>query len=175
MFMKKSLSKEELIEQLKRIAQTEVDIPIHLGAMCYEPAVSEAKIVKCEKCGKDIILFDCEGKDVSYLKTIVEKIKKLGYDSKIERLCSECVSKQGLGSLVEEELYEKYPYYVFYFKSNNQQEYHMAISDNENDYNAVLAFLKNEISFTDDYDATCLVKDYLDAIKKMTGISIDQE
>ena len=49
----------------------------------------------------------------------------------------------------------------------------MSESSNENEYKAVLAFLKNEPTYTDYYDATHLIKDELDVIKRMTGVSID--
>jgi hypothetical protein len=64
-------------------------------------------------------------------------------------------------------------YYVFYFKTKEQQEYNIVQCSDEDAYKAVLAFLKNEQSYTDYYDATHLIKDELDVIKKMTGISIE--
>ena len=49
---KKSLSKEELIAQLKAISESETPESIHMGAMCYSPAPPQALKVKCESCGK---------------------------------------------------------------------------------------------------------------------------
>ena len=64
-------------------------------------------------------------------------------------------------------------YYVFYFKTKEQENYHLAISNDEDDYNAVIAFLKNEKSYTDFFDNTHLVREELSLIERMTGISIE--
>ena len=47
--MTKSLSKEELIKQLKTLKEKEPEIPMHMGACCYSPAFPnpiEAPVIK---------------------------------------------------------------------------------------------------------------------------------
>ena len=170
---KKSLSKEELIEQLKALARQEIDMPMHMGAMCYSPAMPTPKTVKCESCGKEIEEFGWRQTNGDLIKKKVNEIKRLGYDAKVEALCSECAAKLGLTDEDGEPLREYCLHHVFYFKTKEQEEYHLAVSNNEDDYNAVIAFLKNEPTYTDYYDATHPIKDELDLIKRMTGISID--
>lgn len=168
---KKSLSREELIEQLKALANQKVDRPIRMGAMCYSPARHESYTVKCESCGKEIEEFAWRRAYFNLIRKI-NKIKCLGYDAKVERICSECATKLGVTDENGEQLSE-YIHYVFYFRTKEQEDYHLAVSDNGDDYNAVIAFLKNEPTYTDDHDATRFIKDELDLIKYMTGISID--
>ena len=170
---KKSLSKEELIEQLKALANQEVDQPMHMGAMCYSPAMPERHTVKCESCGKEIEEFGWRQANVNLIKKKINEIKRLGYDAKVENICSECAVKLGVTDEDGEPLSEYSLHFIFYFKTKDQEEYHLAASNSEDDYNAVIAFLKNEPTYTDYYDATRLIKDELDLIKYMTGISID--
>ena len=106
------------------------------------------------------------------IKKQVEKIKALGYDAKVEHICADCINKLGITD-EDGDAFTEGLYYVFYFKTKEQQEYNIVQCSDEDAYKAVLAFLKNEQSYTDYYDATHLIKDELDVIKKMTGISIE--
>ena len=56
--VKKSLSKEKLIAQLKALSKSETPESIHMGAMCYSPAPPQAQKVKCESCGKIVEEYD---------------------------------------------------------------------------------------------------------------------
>lgn len=133
----------------------------------------ERHIVKCESCGKEIEE-SCWGQgNVNLIQKKIGVIKHLGYDVKVENVCSECAAKLGVTGEEGELLSENSLHFIFYFKTKEQAEFHLATSNSEDDYNAVIAFLKNEPTYTDYYDATRLVKDKLDLIKYMTGISID--
>lgn len=169
---RKSLSKEELIAQLKALSQCEVPKSIHMGAMCYEPACPPLREVRCESCGKIVEEHDWM-ESLDGIKKKVAEIKMLGYDVKVEHLCAACATKLGLKDEDGDSLFEGHIYNVFYFKTMNEEQYHVAESSDEDEYKAVLAFLKNEPTYTDYYDATHLIKDELDVIKKLTGISIE--
>ena len=169
---KKPLSKEELIKQLKAISETEVPDSIHMGAMCYCPAPAPHCVVKCESCCKQIELFEFETESARITK-IVNEIKELGYDVKIKCVCSECAAKLGITQEDGKPLDDDSIYHVFYFKANGQDQYHVAESSYQEEYKVVLAFLKNELSYRDSYDWEHFVKEDLDVIKKMTGISIE--
>ena len=159
----KHQTKEELIEQLKALANDETEIPESMGAMCYSPAPPEPVMVKCDSCGKQILEMSWRKIDRNILD---KKIRT------IEKLCSECAGKLGLKDEEGDELYDYQMYYVFYFKTKEQENYHLAVSNDEDDYNAVIAFLKNEKTYTDFFDNTHVIKDELPLIKRMTGISI---
>lgn len=169
---KKSLSEEELRAQLKVLSESEAPESMHMGAMCYSPAPPQSIKVKCESCGKFVDEFDWMGSRKG-IKKSVEEIKKLGYDAKVEHICADCANKLGLTDEDGDPLIDGQLYYVFYFKTKEQEQYHIAESSDEDEYKAVLAFLKNEPTYTDYYDATHLIKDELDVIKKLTGITID--
>ena len=169
---KESLSKEELIAQLKALSESETPKSIHMGAMCYSPAPPQVQKVKCESCGKIIEEYDWM-RSRTCIKKEVEEIKKLGYDAKVENICATCATKLGIKDEDGNALLEGRLYNVFYFKTKDDKYYHVSESSDEDEYKAVLAFLKNKPTYTDYYDATHLIKDELDVIKKMTGISID--
>ena len=169
---KESLSKEELIAQIKALSESETPGSSHMGAMCYYPAPPQTQKVKCESCGKTVEEYDWM-RSRTGIKKRVEEIKKLGYDAKVENICAACATKLGIKGEEGDALFEGRLYNVFYFKTKDDEHYHVSESSDEDEYKAVLAFLKNEPTYTDYYDATHLIKDELDVIKRMTGISID--
>lgn len=169
---KKSLSKEELIAQLKALSEAEPPKSIHMGAMCYCPMPPPLRKIKCESCHQIIE----EEEWMSTGDTIrehVEEIKVLGYDAKVVHICGECVNKLGITDEFGDTYSKESLYYVFYFRIKEQQEYHIVECGYGDAYKAVLAFLRNEPSYTSYYEATHLIKDKLDVIKRMTGISIE--
>ena len=111
--------------------------------------------------------------DRHVLEKKVETIAKLGFDAKIEHLCADCAGKLGFKDEDGDTLFDGEMYYVFYFKTKEQETYHLAISNDEDDYNAVIAFLKNEKTYTDFFDNTHIIREELPLIKRMTGISIE--
>jgi hypothetical protein len=111
--------------------------------------------------------------DRHILNKKIKTIENLGFDAKIEQLCSDCVAKLGLQDENGDAYWDGEMYYVFYFKTKEQENYHIAVANDEDDYDAVIAFLKNEKSYTDFYDNTHLIKEEQDLIERMTGISID--
>ena len=169
---KKFLSKEELIAQLKTLSQYETSESFHMGAMCYETVYSPLCEVKCESCGKVVEEHDWMGR-LDGIKNKVEEIKKLGYDVKVEYLCGVCATKLGLKGEDGNSLLDGQIYYVFFFKTKDEEQYHIAESSDEDEYKAVLAFLKNEPTYTNYYDVTHLIKDELDVIEKLTGIYVE--
>ena len=166
--VEKLLSKEKLIARLKALLKSETLESIRMGAMCYSLAPLQAQKVKCEFCGKIVEEYGWMSSRTGIEKE-VEEIKKLGYDAKVENICAACATKLG----ISEAQFERQLYCVSYFKTKDDEHYYVSESSNENEYKAVLSFLKNEPTYTDYYDATHLVKEELDVIKRMTGISID--
>lgn len=114
-----------------------------MGAMCYSPAPPEIRKVKCESCGKIMEEFGWDGK-FEYLKRKVAKIANMGYDAKVERLCSDCANKLGLRDEDGEELKGLGVHTVFYFKTKEQSEYTISVDNYSDSYNAVIAFLENK-------------------------------
>lgn len=169
---KKTLSKDELIAQLKALSETETPESVHMGAMCYSPAPPPLRKVKCESCGNIIDEFDYM-RSLNGIKKQVKEIQALGYDAKVEHICADCANKLGIKDEDGDPLVDGQLYYIFYFKAKGQEQYTISESSDEDDYKCVLAFLKNEPTYMDYYDNTHLVKEELDIIERMTGISID--
>ena len=164
---KESLTREELTERLRAIADEEVEMPVLHGAMCYDPMAPNPVIMKCELCGSDIETDTWQENTVTSCKTTVKKMKKLKYDVKVEFLCEQCICKLGFKN---KKIFS--PGNVFFFKTKDDKKYHLAISNDEDDYNAVLAFLGNECAYSNSRDGIERLKDNLGVIKRMTGISI---
>lgn len=186
---KTPLSKEELIEQLKEISKRDNPHDIEYGvpgAMCYSPAPMELE-TKCDTCGRWAVESGYFLKNPEEIKDVVEQIKALGYDTKVEFLCPDCAAKAGIIKGTPSEDNHRKPfsflsrilktydriYSVFYFKAKDQEEYHVAVSDEISDYKAVLAFLKDEPTYTGHFDRINQTKDSLDIIKRLTGISVE--
>lgn len=173
-------TKEELIEQLKSLVNTEKDPQeYHTGVTCYcmGPLVEEEKA--CESCGNKKVNIGW-GFEEDEIRKSVQTIRELGFDAKVERLCAHCAAKLGLTKkdlgrkdLKDGPLDNGGLYYVFYFKTKEQKEYNITISNDTDEYEIVVAFLENE----DEYNNLHMVypiKGKLDLIKRMTGISIDK-
>lgn len=104
---KKSLSKEELIAQLKALSEDETPESVHMGAMCYSPA-PPPHIEKCEKCGQTIEYYGWH-QDPCEVKAKIKKENSLGDDVNIEYVCAKCASQLG----VEKPLPVGSLYYVY--------------------------------------------------------------
>ena len=171
--MTKFHTKQELIEQLKKLAEDTTERPLlKCIAMCYSPMLPPApKKVKCEWCGKEIEEFGLFLLEPKRAQNIVKTISRLGYDVKLEKVCVECAINHNITS-DEEGLCSNRLYWVFSFKTKEEEIYHTAISNTESDYDAVIAFLNNKPLYSDNYDTEHLIREELDLIERMTGISI---
>lgn len=172
-------TKEELVEQLKSLANTETEPFVVQGLVtcyCMSPIVEEEKT--CESCGNQKVYFGWESNE-EVIRHRVQMIRELGFDAKVERLCAHCAAKLGLTKkdlgrkdLKDGPLDNKLLYYVFYFKTKEQKEYNITISDDTDEYEVVIDFLEDN-EFCSIHHETRLIKDELGLIKRMTGISID--
>lgn len=170
--MTKFHTKQELIEQLKKIAEDTTERPLlKCVAMCYSPMLPAPKKVKCEWCGKELEEFGLFLLEPKRAQNIVKTISRLGYDVKLEKVCVECAINHNITS-DEEGLCSNRLHWVFSFKTKEEEIYHTAISNTESDYDAVIAFLNNKPLYSDNYDTEHLIREELDLIERMTGISI---
>ena len=163
---KESLTREELTERLRAIADEEVEKPEFHGAMCYEPMVPQPAMIKCDICGCNIEVDTIQKNINSYLKHTATAIRKLNYDAKIDCFCSKCFS------VVKLNTNKKTPYYVFFFKAKGDLTYHKALITDSNDLEIILSFLRNKNKYKVDSYNEGLIKDNLDVIERMTGIAI---
>lgn len=160
----KTLTKDELIAQLKSIANREVDHPLLPGAMCYSPSMPKPVIVKCSVCDDTTWVTDHYIWEHNQCDEFVEIFKALGYDAKIQFHCEKCLSK-----LMKKKCDNGS---VFFFKFNGEEKYHICVSSNPEDYAAVLSFLVGNDTFQDSHDWEIPLKENLDIINRMIGIKI---
>lgn len=156
--------RDELIRRLKAMSEEEVLPPEQrpMGAMCYCPRVPDTTYVfTCPKCGRIVKeLYYC----LDDISLYVKEIKKMGYDVKIERLCSICSGRKGEHPLDVDIL--------FYFRFKGMKAYHIAVANYSEDYQIVLAFLRSENTYKGDRDKLEYVSEHKDVIEKMLGIKI---
>ena len=135
-----------------------------MGAMCYSPAApNKTYTFTCPRCGRIIKELDYKSRsNLLKIASMVNEMKQLGYDVKIERVCSICSGSSG-----------KHPLYVdtlFYFRFKGMEAYHVTIANNPWVYNVVLAFLRSENAYYGDKDELEYVSEHRDVIAEMLGI-----
>lgn len=153
--------REELIQRLKAMAEEEV-LPREqrlMGAMCYCPAAPDITYTfSCPRCGRIIKEFDYDSRDeLNKITSLVEEMKQLGYDVKIERVCSICSGNSGMHPLDVDTL--------FYFRFKGMETYHVTVANHSPAYKVVLDFLCSKNPY---YDSEY----YKDIIEDMLGIKI---
>lgn len=173
----KPLSKEELVERLKAIADD--DSPREddgMIAMCYSPSMPPIQKTKCDICGSEICYMGWGDDKIS---DYVKGIASLGYDVKVETVCESCAEK------IKKEIYPNTKpddvddiwlseiNHIFFFRTSADEEYHRAIANDESQYRTLLAFLQNEKKYYNEYHECNYLADEIDTIKFMTGIKLD--
>lgn len=177
-------TREELAEQLRRLANDKTEIPLHRGAMCYEPAMPEIQVMKCDHCGKEFKFSDYDGYNY-YEEHMLDKIRNHGCEAYLENWCLECAEREGYIS--KEEAEEKRQIMqscdeshctcdcfgrcmVFHFRLDGEKNYHRALLHNSSDLKPLLAFLENEKSYEGNFGATVPLRDRIQLIKELTGL-----
>lgn len=182
---KNPLSKEELIKQLKAIAKKKTILPTlpTMGVMCYSIAEPKEIIFKCEHCGKMYHISSLFWEGDSIGKRVGE-IRNLGYDAEVGAVCSKCAIKLGLIDENDSTSMDRKIHWLFKFKARGQEKWHLAISNDPFDYDALIAFLKNEptyITHMSTYrsgygfcDEPHFTKAKLGIIMQLTGIDFEE-
>ena len=148
--------REELVQRLKSMAEEEVVPPDEkLMITCYYP-ISETHKFICPRCGRIALDHNIRG-NLHAITSMIEKMKQLGYDVKIEQVCSICSGSNGKHPLDVDIL--------FYFRFKGMETYHVAIANHSRAYKVVLDFLCSKNPY---YDSEY----YKDIIENMLGIKI---
>ena len=172
-----SESREELIKRLKEIANEEIKVEDNgISAMCYCRVIPPTLTFKCKECNTKMEYSMYEYKYKWMCETIKE-IRNLGYDAKIKVLCEECLIKEiesGEYICNIDDFKNREPLFCFYFRTNKNEKYHLAESDNSSDYDIVLKFLKDVRKWEVFNEKTVLLKDRIYTIKRMTGLKLSE-
>lgn len=171
-----SENREELIKRLREIANEEIKVENNeLSAMCYCPVIPPTLTFKCEECNTKMEYSMYEYKYKWMHKTIKE-IRNLGYDAKIKVLCSDCLIKEiesGEYICNSNNFGNWRLLFCFYFRTNKNEKYHLAESNDSSDYDIVLKFLKDKRKW-EEFDRTVLLKDRIYTIEQMTGLKLSE-
>jgi hypothetical protein len=191
--MKKPLSKEELVARLKALAADPTPKEENYGAMCYSQMSPPQKQETCQLCGKEFVYRSWHKKeDISEL---VEKMKKKGYDVKLDILCLECgekmvrqlhpnclFSRPDLEDDSDETDYDSivndiWPTdinFLFSFRTKDDVPYHQVIANYTNLYMTLYTLMENKRMYNDSHDASHYIDEETETLQFMTGINFDE-
>lgn len=151
-------SKEALIERLKEMAEKEKILsPRPTSAECYCLSYRRREKVEdftCPVCESVIAVYEEEKENFSQIEKLVGQMKELGCDVKTKNICNACYG-QG-----------KHPNRVvtlFYIRLEEMPSYHVSASNNVEDYENILSFLRKDENYFSQYN--------VEVIHKMLGIT----
>lgn len=100
-----------------------------------------------------------------------------GYDAKVELVCGTCLSGIDLTTNLWQKIFgkkinisENAEYFIFSIKHKNETKYHRTITNDINDYNAVLSFLQNKPTWFGLIGESYILKDETERVKRMLGL-----
>lgn len=137
-------------------------------AMCYAMAYTDAKgEFKCPHCGKETnskwntqITYN-----LSRVREVFDKIKAEGYDVALDE--TEYCPKCSKGKKIE------YPAPVFKIRFSERSNYYAIKTGAVSDYVCLLAFLRDERLYKDQYKDEKYLPEEIQRIQKMTGLGKD--
>lgn len=171
-----TLSKSELKIRLKNIKNDKTEYVKYKEPECKFPTYEIYNIGKCERCGKSLTsLFSHH-----YYQALRNKVKiitDLGYDAKIELVCGNCLSGINLSTNLWEKLFakkknisENAEYFILSIRLKGEDKYYKTMSQDINDYNAVLSFLQNKHTWFGINGESYILRDELERVKRMLGL-----
>lgn len=171
-----ALSKSELKIRLKNIKNDKTEFMKYKGPDCIFPTYEIYNIGRCEWCGKSLTSFFSH----HYYQALRNKVKiitDLGYDAKVELACGNCLSEIDLTTNLWQKLFSKKKnisenaeYIIFSIRLKGGDKYYSTLSNDINDYNAVLSFLKNSPTWFGINGESYILRDELGRVKRMLGL-----
>ena len=172
------LNKKKLRLRLKHIKNEKVEY-VKEPETHYFPIYETTVVGNCDRCGKSLQSYRSEINCYYYraLKNKVKIMAEIGYDVKFEMLCSDCISdvldKRGFFQKIFGKKKSKVVNIInclFSIKLLGEKKYHKVVSNDINDYNAVLALLKNKPTWFGVRGEIYLLREETDRVKWMLGI-----
>ena len=172
----KNISKKELKIRLKNIKNDKTEYIKYKEPDSIFPTYEIYNIGRCEWCGKSLTSIFSH----HYYQALRNKVKiitDLGYDAKVELVCGNCLSGINLSTNLWEKLFakkknisENAEYFIFSIRLKGENKYYSTLSNDINDYNAVLSFLKNSPSWFGINGESYILRDELGRVKRMLGL-----
>ncbi|MCL2529463.1 MAG: hypothetical protein FWE41_03930 [Coriobacteriia bacterium] len=157
------LTRDELNERLRELAENPDETLIVMGAMCYEtmPVEPEYKHLACSTCNANAKIEDWRMESLERIEAVVNEIISEGFDVTLDVSisCERCTGTDSVRIRT-----------IFGIKFKGDANYHLVETSNVSDYEVLLAFLQGEETY--DAGGDWIYPLYLrqDVIEKMTGL-----
>jgi len=160
------LTREELNERLRELAENPDETEVVMGAMCYSPVERDPEyiLLSCSTCNANAQFQDWQIWSLERIQATVNTMIREGFDAKLELIvsCKKCAEQDRASYRT-----------VFGIRFKDDADYHLAESSNVTDYEIVLAFLQGETTYHDSADWVYPLYREQQVIKRMTGLKYD--
>ena len=167
-------TEEELKAMLKELSESEALQEIRDIAMCYCPAPMGEEPDIEEPDIKLEFMDEISSFYPHLINEVVESIKDLGYDAKVEFVGDDSID---IFSISSDKMHIK-----FYFKDKGQEQYHIVECDDPNNYQIVLNYLSRKAQWDSSHDEPSpsghkdpipLNEEEASVIREMTGLTVE--
>jgi hypothetical protein len=161
--IKGKFTREQIIEKLKALANSEAPTNLSTGAMCYKVAAppSRAEYV-CPICGTKTLYTDDYARiidrEIPQCRTFADSTGTLGINLDEKQFCKKC--SPGV----------KDPQLCIDFKYADDTTKHSVCGINANDMKLIFEFLKGRDKHKDSYDSETPLKNYVGRLKEVLDV-----
>jgi len=159
------LTREELNERLRELAEKQNELEFVESAMCYAPYEGEIKYtpLPCSTCSAKAQMTDWQIESLERIQAIVNEMISEGFDVKLDVTisCKKCADEYSARFLTS-----------FGIRFTDDTDYHMVETSYAEDYEILLAFLRGEEFYADTVGLSFPLHQRQGVIKKMTGLTV---
>ena len=159
------LTREELNERLRELAEKQNELEFVESAMCYAPYEGEIAYtpLPCSTCSAKAQMTDWQIESLERIQAIVNEMISEGFDVKLDVTisCKKCADEYSARFLTS-----------FGIRFTDDTDYHMVETSYAEDYEILLAFLRGEEFYADTVGLSFPLHQRQGVIKKMTGLTV---
>lgn len=174
------LNKQGVINRFKTIKSDKSEYKKYDSPRCVFPIFTTTIIGNCKRCNKYLESYKSDI-DKHYFQAIKNKVRimaEIGYDVTLELFCSNCIDNEinTIGFWKRFYKWKKVERHdnincLFSIRFVGENKYHKVVSNDINDYNAVLSFLKNKPIWFGVNGESYILKEELNRVRRMLGIA----
>ncbi|HBX51443.1 MAG: hypothetical protein A2275_14350 [Bacteroidetes bacterium RIFOXYA12_FULL_35_11] len=162
---KKIISRQELVNKLQKLSDTEAPKNLEMGAMCYKTAgPPERAEYVCPKCGEKTIYHRNNTrfieKEIPACRGLVSKIKDMEISLDESEYCRKCSP-----SVTEPEL-------CIYLRTSDMEKPDHVCGISSDDLNVLSEFLSGSLKVKDNYDYESPLKEKISTIERILKIKL---
>ena len=167
--IKKPLTRQELQERMKTLAEKKVPNELATGAMCYKVAMPEDRAeYVCPVCGHKTLYESQTGlylnRDLTSCRGLVKGLSQIGARLDESQFCKHCNPD-----------FKDTPSLCLITKYSGEEEEHKVCGIDEEDLIVLQEFLSGKVVHRDDYDYESPLKDRMSQISNLLGIPEPKE